>query len=106
MLFQGEVGVVLSTTCPVKNGVFVPMLTLAYINQSLISSKNYYANFENSASVLIGRGEDYKRNLFAPRLDFTYQAFCDRMKVSIYYDVEIGGRYLVQDVGFEFSFRF
>jgi hypothetical protein len=105
-LFQGEVGVSFSANYRAGNGVFVPMLTLAYINQTPTSSKNYHANFIDSTCVFIGRGGDYERNLFAPRLAFTYQGFCERVKVSIYYDSEIGSRYWAQDVGFDLTFRF
>ena len=105
-LFQGEVGISLSTTYSAWNGVFVPMLTLAYINQTPCSSKNYRANFVDSTCVFTDKGGDYKRNLFAPRVAFTYQGFCERVKASIYYDGEVGSRYWAQDVGFDLTFRF
>jgi outer membrane autotransporter protein len=106
MLFQGEVGVLLSTTYQTRNGVFMPMLTLAYVNQTPFSSKSYQTNFANSACVFTGRGGDYERNLFAPRLAFTYHGFRDRVNVSIYYDGQIGSKYWAQDVGFDLTFRF
>lgn len=106
MLFQGEIGISLSTTYSAWNGVFVPMLTMAYINQTPCSSKNYQANFVSSTCVFTSKGGNYERNLFAPRLSFTYQGFCDRVNVSIYYDGEIGRRYWAQDVGFDLTLRF
>jgi len=105
-LFQGEIGVVFSSTYPVWNGVFVPMLTLAYINQTPLSNKSYKANFVNSTCVFTSRSENFNRNLFAPRLALNYQGFCDRMNASIYYDGEIGCGYWAQDVGFDLSFNF
>ena len=105
-LFQGEVGVSLSTSYATWKGAFVPMLTLAYINQTPCSSKNYQANFVNSSCVFAGKGGDYERNLFAPRLALNYQGFCDKVNASIYYDGQIGSRYWAQDVGFDLTFRF
>jgi uncharacterized protein with beta-barrel porin domain len=105
-LFQGEVGVSFSTVYHTWNGEFIPMLTLAYINQTSFSSKNYHANFVSSSYVFTGRGWDYERNLFAPRLAFTYKSFCDRVNVSIYYDGEVGNGYWAQNAGFDLTFRF
>jgi outer membrane autotransporter protein len=105
-LFQGEVGVSFNTACSVCHGVLTPMLTLAYVNQTPCSSKNYYASFVNSSCIFIGEGGGYGRNLFAPYLDFTYQGFCNRVSASIYYDAEVGSRYWAQDVGFDLTFRF
>jgi uncharacterized protein with beta-barrel porin domain len=105
-LFQGEVGVSLSTTYSLGKGVFVPMLTLAYINQTPCSSKNYKANFARSNCIFTNKGGDYERNLFAPRLSLTYQGSCDRVHISMYYDGRIGSRYWAQDVGLELAFRF
>jgi uncharacterized protein with beta-barrel porin domain len=105
-LFQGEVGMLLSTSFYAWKGVFKPMLTLAYINQTPCSNNKYYANFVKSSCVFIGKGGDYERNLFAPRLAFTYQSLCEKINASIYYDAEIGSRYWAQDVGFDLAFRF
>ena len=105
-LLQGEVGVLLSAACHVGSGVFKPMLTLAYINQTPFFSKSYRANFVNSTCVFTGKGGGYERNLFAPRLALAYQGLCDRVNASIYYDGQIGNRYWAQDVGFDLTFRF
>ena len=105
-LFQGEAGILLSATYSAWNGAFVPMLTLAYINQTPLSGKNYRANFLSSASVFAGRGGDYERNLFAPRFSLAYQSSCDRVRVSIDYEGEIGSRYWAQNAGFDVSLRF
>ena len=105
-LFQGEIGVLFSTSFHAWKGVFKPMLTLAYINQTPCSSKKYHANFVKSSCVFVEKGGDYERNLFAPCLDFTYKAYCERVNASIYYEAEIGSRYRAQDVGFELSFHF
>jgi len=105
-LFQGEVGVSFSSTYHVCNGLFIPMLSLAYMNQTPCSSKNYHANFVDSSCCFTGRGGYYERNLFVPRLAFTYQDSCDRVNVSLYYDGQIGSRYWAQDVGFDLTFRF
>jgi len=106
MLFQGEAGVSLSTTHHACNGVFIPMLTLAYINQTPCSSKNYCATFANSSCVFTGRGGDYKRNLFVPRLVLIYQGFCDRVNVSLHYDGQAGSAYWAQDLAFDLTVRF
>ncbi len=105
-LFQGEVGLLLSASYPAWKGRFVPMLTLAYINQTPFNSKNYRANFVQSTCVFNGNGGEYERNLFAPRLSLTYKGSCDWVSASIYYDAEIGRRYWAQDVGFDLGFRF
>jgi uncharacterized protein with beta-barrel porin domain len=102
-LFQGEIGVSLSTTCQAGDGVFMPILTLAYINQTPCSSKNYHANFVNSCCVFTGKGGNYERNLFVPRLAFIYQGFCD---VSLYYDGQVGNKYWAQDIVFDLTFHF
>ncbi len=105
-LFQGEVGILLSARYTAWKGAFVPMLTLAYINQTPFCSKNYYANFVHSTCVFNGEGGDYERNLFAPRLALTYKGSCDWVSASIYYDAEIGSGYWAQDLGFNLAFRF
>jgi uncharacterized protein with beta-barrel porin domain len=105
-LFQGEAGVSLGVTYHVWNGVFAPMLTLAYINQTPLSNKNYHANFVHSTCVFTGRGGNYERNLFAPSLSFTYKNFCERVTASVYYDGQIGSGYWAQDVGFDLTFHF
>lgn len=105
-LFQGEVGVSLSNTYSFENGLFVPMLTLAYINQTPCSNKNYKAHFVNSSCVFTTRGGNFNRNLFAPRLSLSYQDFCDRVNLSLYYDGQIGSRYWAQDVELELTYRF
>lgn len=103
-LFQGEVGVLLSTTYSTCSGLFIPSLTLAYVNQTPCYSKNFRANFVNSTCVFTTHGKNYERNLFAPRLDFTYRT--TRNTFSIYYDGEIGSGYWAQDIGFDLTFRF
>jgi len=105
-LFQSDVGVLLSTAYQACNGLFVPTLTLAYINQTSLSSKDYQASFVNSTCVFNGTGGHYDRNLFAPSLFLTYQGCCDSMSVSLYYDSQIGSRYWAQDVGFNLTFHF
>jgi uncharacterized protein with beta-barrel porin domain len=105
-LFQGEVGVLLSTTCHFGSGAFIPMLTLAYMNQTPFSSKKYQAHFENSSCIFTGKGGNYERNLFAPRLAFTYQSSSNRVNASLYYDAEVGSKYWAQDVSFDLTFRF
>ncbi len=102
-LFQGEVGISLSTTYEAGNGVFMPILSLAYINQTPCASKQYGANFVNSCCSFTGKGGNYERNLFVPRLAFIYQGFCD---VSIYYDGQVGNKYWAQDVVFDLTFHF
>ena len=105
-LFQGEAGVLLSTSYSAWNGAFIPMLTLAYINQTPLSGRNYYANFANASRTFSGRGETYERNLFAPCLTLTYQSLCDMVNASLYYDSEIGSGYWAQEVGFDITLRF
>jgi uncharacterized protein with beta-barrel porin domain len=105
-LFQGEAGVSLSTSCHVRNGVFTPMLSLAYINQTPCSSKDYHANFLHSCCTFTGRGGNYERNLFAPRLALTFQNVPDKASVSIYYDGQIGNKYRAQDIAFDVTVRF
>ncbi len=106
MLFQGEIGVCLSTDYNTCNGIFTPMLTMAYINQTPCSSRNYHANFVDSCCVFTGRGGNYERNLFVPRLAFTYHDACDKIGASIYYDAQVGTRYWAQDVVLDITFRF
>jgi len=106
MLFQGEAGVSVSTNYQACKGIFTPMLTLAYINQTPCSNKNYCASFADSCCVFAGRGGDYKRNLFVPRLAFTYQDLRDRVGAAIYYDGQVGTTYWAQDVVLEITFRF
>jgi uncharacterized protein with beta-barrel porin domain len=106
MLFQGEVGVSLSTNYKTCNGVIIPMLSLGYINQTPCANKNYHATFANSSCCFTGKGGNYERNLFVPRLAFTYEGFCDRVNVSIYYDGQVGSNYWAQDVAFDLTFRF
>jgi outer membrane autotransporter protein len=105
-LFQGEAGVLFSANYCIWNGVFVPMLALAYINQTPFSSENYHANFVNSACGFAGKAGTYERNLFTPRLAFTYKSTCNKVNASIYYDAQVGSRYWAQDVGFDLAFRF
>lgn len=105
-LSQGEVGMMLSTTYDTCNGAFVPMLTLAYVNQTPCYGKHYRASFVSSDCIFSSQGGDYERNLFAPRLALTYKGCCDRVSVSIYYDGEIGSIYWAQDVGFDLAYRF
>ena len=106
MLFQGEVGLFLSTAYSLWKGVIVPKLTLAYINQTPITTSEYRARFVNSQCVFTGRGGDYERNLFSPRFNLTYRGFQNRVNVSLYYDSQIASSYWAQDVGFDFTFRF
>ena len=105
-LFQGEAGILLSTSYCGLKGTFVPTLTLAYLNQTPIFGKNENANFVEATSVFTGEGGNYERNLFAPGLTLTYKGFHDRMNASIYYDGEIGSSYWAQDVGLDLTFRF
>ena len=105
-LFQGDVGVLFSTDYQTCNGLFVPTLTLAYINQTPLSSNNYQASFVNSTCVFTGRGGAYHRNLFAPSLALTYQDCCDRVNISLYYDGQFGSRYWAQAFGLDLIFRF
>jgi len=105
-LFQGEVGVSFWTTCSACSGEFIPMITLAYINQTPSGAREYDANFANSGCCFTGTGGDYKRNLFVPRLALTYQGWCDNLNVSLYYDGQIGSKYWSQDVIVDFAFRF
>jgi len=105
-LFQGEAGVSLSTSCHVRNGVFTPMLSLAYINQTPCSSKDYHANFLHSCCTFTGRGGSYGRNLFVPRLALIFQNVSDKASVSIYYDGQIGNKYRAQDIAFDVTVRF
>lgn len=105
-LLQEDVGIQVSTTYDAYNGVFVPTLKLAYINQLPFSSKNYYADFTTATCVFAGRGWNYERNLFAPSLSLTYQDLPGMLNVSIYYDVKIGNSYWAQDGGINLSFHF
>ena len=105
-LFQGEVGVALSSTYEMNHGRLVPMVTLAYINQTPCSSKNYYANFVDSTSVFTGVGGNYERNLFVPRIALTYQGCCDKVNASIYYDAQVGKEYWAQDIVLNLAFHF
>ena len=105
-LFQGEAGVALSTTYHIAHGELIPMLTLAYINQTPCSSKNYYANFVNSTDVFSGTGGNYERNLFVSRLAFMYQDLCDKVNISIYYDAQINNTYWAQDIVLDLTFHF
>jgi len=106
MLFQGEVGLAFNTTYPMCDGEIIPMLTLAYINQTPCSNKNYSASFANSSCCFTGRGGDYERNLFAPRLALIYQDFSDTVNVSLHYDGQVGNKYWAQDVALDLTFRF
>jgi uncharacterized protein with beta-barrel porin domain len=106
MLFQADIGASLSTIYDTSHGKFIPMLTLAYINQTPCSSKNYHANFVNSCCIFTGKGGNYERNLFVPRLAFMYQGLDDRMNAAIYYDGQVGRNYWAQDVAFDVTFRF
>ena len=106
-LFQGELGIMLSTTYCACNGVFAPTLTLAYINQSPGFHRNYDANFVGStACSFTGKGWNYERNLFAPRLALNFQSNCDRVEASVYYNAEISNNYWAQDVGLQLGVRF
>lgn len=105
-LFQGEVGIALSTTCNTPKGTFIPMVTLAYINQTPCSNANYYATFANSSEIFVGTGGHYERNLFVPRFAFTYQDLCDKISISIYYDAQVGDNYWAQDVVLDLTFHF
>lgn len=106
MLFQGEAGFWLSTTYHTCNGTFTPMLTLAYINQTPCSSKNYAANFVNSSCFFTGKGGNYERNLFAPRFALIYQDKCERINISLHYDGQVNNKYWAQDIACDFTFRF
>ena len=106
MLVEGELGLTLSTSCKAGSGMFVPTITLAYLNQTPLSSKNYKASFKGSTCTFTGKGGNYERNLFAPGLCLSYLGRCQKVNASIYYDGEIGSSYWAQDVGFELSFRF
>ena len=105
-LFQGEAGIALSTTYDMYHGSFTPMVTLAYINQTPCSSKNYYATFVDSTDVFTGIGGNYERNLFVPRLALTYQGCCDKVNVSVYYDGQVGKEYWAQDIVLDLTFHF
>ena len=105
-LFQAEVGCMLSSTYCACNGLFTPALGIAYINQTPCSNKNYSANFADSSCIFTGRGGDYKRNLFVPRLALIYQNFCDSINASIYYDAQVDSNYWAQDVVVDLTFRF
>ncbi len=105
-LFQGEGGVLLSAVYCAHRGKIIPTLSLAYINQTPFSAKNYYASFENSTCTFSGKGRNFERNLFAPSLTLAYQRFCGKVDASVYYDAEIGSKYWAQDVGFTLSTRF
>jgi uncharacterized protein with beta-barrel porin domain len=107
MLFQGEAGVAFSTSCDLCDGLFTPMLTLAYINQTPCSSRKYCANFVNSTCTFTGTGGYYERNLFAPRLALAYKDSCERINISLHYDAQVGSsKYWAQDVAFDFTIRF
>jgi outer membrane autotransporter protein len=107
MLFQGEAGISLSKEYETPCGIFTPLLTLAYINQTPCSNKNYRANFVNSACCFTGRGGDYERNLFAPRLALTYHDACDDINISLHYDAQVGSKkYWAQDIAFDLTLRF
>jgi hypothetical protein len=82
------------------------MLSVGYMNQTPCSHKNYCANFVNSSCIFTGRGGDYERNLFVPRVAFTYHDACDAMSISLYYDGQVGTKYWAQDVAFDFTIRF
>jgi len=103
-LFQGEGGVLLSGNCAVGEGMIVPTLKLAYINQTPLSSKNTHAKFVNTTCNFSGKGRSFERNLFAPGIAVTYQR-C-RVDASFYYDAEISDRYWAQDVGLTVAIRF
>lgn len=105
-LFQADAGISINTTYEVGSGRFIPMLTLAYMNQTPCSNKDYEANFINSCCIFTGKGGNYERNLFVPRLAFIYQGLHDRMDVSLYYDGQVGKKYWAQDIVFDFTFRF
>lgn len=49
---------------------------------------------------------EYERNLFAPRLSFSYNSFCERVNASVSYNGQIGSGYWAQDVGFDLTVRF
>ena len=105
-LFQAEAGFSFRSSYCACNGMFTPMLCVAYINQTPCSSRNYQANFINSSCVFMGRGGNYKRNLFVSRLALNYQDLCDKMNISVYYDGQIGSRYWAQDIVFDLTFHF
>jgi uncharacterized protein with beta-barrel porin domain len=105
-LIQGEAGVLLSTTYHAGKGMLIPMLTLAYINQTPLYSKNYRANFVDAFYIFSNKGRHYGRNLFTPRFDLTYRSSCNKVNLSIYYDAKVGSQYWAQDVGLDLSFRF
>ncbi len=102
-LFQAEAGVLLSTTYDAWNGVFSPILTLAYINQTPSYSKDYTANFVNSSYVFISEGRNFKRNLFATGLELTYRSLCNKINTSFYYDAKVGSQFWAQEVGFDLT---
>ncbi len=105
-LFQGEAGIAFSASYNTSKGTFIPMLTLAYINQTPCSNATYYANFVNSSDVFAGTGGHYERNLFVPRLAFTYESLCDKVNISIYYDAQIGNNYWAQDIVLDLTVHF
>ena len=105
-LFQGEVGVSLGTSYSTCKGTFIPILTLAYINQTPCSDTSYRASFVDSPCIFIGKGGDYARNLFVPRLTFIYQDCYQRVNASLYYDAQVGKKYWAQDLVLDFTFRF
>ena len=105
-LFQGELGVLFTTTCCFCNGVFVPKLKLAYINQTPFYSKDYRASFEGSVCTFAGEGWNYERNLFAPSLALTYQNCCDSIDISLYYDAQLGNQYWTQGGGVQLEVKF
>ncbi len=105
-LFQGEVGVTCNATYHTDNGIWIPMITLAYINQTPCSNAMYSANFVGSTDVFTGTGGHYERNLFVPRVGITYQDYCDTVNVSIYYDAQLNSNYWAQDVVFDLTVHF
>ena len=105
-LFQGELGVLLSTIYQAFGGELIPLLTLAYMNQTPFYSENYKANLANASCIFTNQGRNYQRNLFAPRIDFTYRIACNRAHISLYYDAKIGSQYISQDVGLDLSLPF
>lgn len=105
-LLQTEVGLSFNKNYRVLNGILIPTLSVAYINQSSFSNKNYYASFANSYCMFKVEGENYEQNLFASSLVLSYQGSNDIINVSIFFDSQLGSNYWSQDIGFDLTFRF
>lgn len=106
ILFQTEAGLSLSATYHACKSVFVPSLSISYINQTPCSNRNYQARFVDSPCVLSSIGENNRQNLFSTQVAFIYQSLHDRFKASIYYDGQVNNSYWAQDMVLDFAVRF